>query len=315
MQRAGERARVSAQLIDATADVHLWAEHYDRDLRDIFAVQDDVTRRIVSVLQVKLTGVERERLGHGGTSSLEAHDCLLRGLERFWIYTRESTEEARVLFVRAVELDPNYAAAHTWLARALVFQWAVLWEPAPETLERAYEHARLAVDLDEHLPMAHSVMCWVQTWRRQGEAAIAAGWRAVALDPNNADAHLFLSCALSASGRGEEGLHYIEKGMRLNPHPSAFFYFALGQCYYVLEEYDKAIAAFKRGVELRIVFIPNHWYLCMIYTLLGRDEETKAERETLLMLTGGRKPFLQLMFIDEELVLRGHDLAQLAGLE
>jgi adenylate cyclase len=315
VHRAAERVRITVQLIDAASGAHLWAERYDRELKDIFAVQDDVTQRIVNVLQVKFAATARERMSHGGTVNVEAHDCLLRGLERFWKFTPESTREARVQLVRAVELDPGYAAGHTWLARVLVFRWIMLWDPNPETLERAYDHIRLAVDLDPKAPHAQAVLCWVQLWRKQGEAAIAAGWRAVHLDPNNADAYFFLSFALAVSERGEEALHNIVKAMRLTPHPSAFYQTALGLCYFVLEEYDLAIAACKRGVEVTIGSIPNHYWLCLIYTLLGRDEEARVEREELMELSGGRKPVIQHIWLNEDLGFRMHGLARLAGLE
>ncbi len=314
VQRSGERVRITGQLIDASSGAHLWAERYDRELKDIFAVQDDVTRRIVAVLQMKLASNEAERFGHVGTVSIEAHDALLRGLERFWVYTQESTGEALALFAKAVELDPRYAFAHAWLARTLAFQWIFFWDPRDEILERAFEHARTAVDFDPQMPFAYSVLGWVQLWRKQGEASIAAGWRAVALDPNNADAHLFLSMTLMAAGRGEEALHYIEKGMRLNPHPSTFYQLALGQCYFVMEEYDKAIAAYKRGAELTDAFIPNHFWLCVIYTLLERPDEARIEREKILALTAEHRPVIQEIWLDEDLRLRMLGLMQLAGL-
>jgi adenylate cyclase len=315
VHRAAERVRITAQLIDAASGAHQWAERYDRELKDIFAVQDDVTQRIVNVLQVKFAANARERMSHGGTVNVEAHDCLLRGLERFWKFTPESTREARVQLVRAVELDPGYAAGHTWLARVLVFRWIMLWDPNPETLERAYDHIRLAVDLDPKAPHAQAVLCWVQLWRKQGEVAIAAGWRAVHLDPNNADAYFFLSFALAVSERGEEALHNVVKAMRLTPHPSAFYQTALGLCYFVLEEYDLAIAACKRGVEVTDGSIPNHYWLCLIYTLLGRDQEARVERERLMELSGGRKPVIQHIWLSEDLGFRMRGLARLAGLE
>jgi adenylate cyclase len=314
VQRAADRVRITVQLIDTASGAHLWAERYDRELEDIFAVQDDVTRRIVNVLQVKLAADEQERIGHGGTVNVEAHDCLLRGLEGFWIFTPDSTSEASVHFARAIELDPGYAAGHTWLARVLVFRWIMIWDASPETLERAYDHIRIAADLDPKGPLTQAVLCWIQLWRKQGEAAIAAGWRAVALDPNDADAYLFLAYALAASGRGEEALYNIVKAMRLNPHPSAVYQTALCLCYFALEDYDLAIAACKRGIEVTSAFIPNHYWLCLIYTLLGRDAEARVEREKLMQI-GGRKPVIQDFFIDEDLRRRMHGLAQLAGLE
>jgi adenylate cyclase len=315
VQRAQERVRITAKLIDAASGAHLWAERYDRDLKDIFAVQDDVTRRIIAVLQVRLAGAEAERFGHEGTASIEAHDALLRGLERFWLYTQKAAEEARAWFAKAVEHDRGYAAAHAWLARALAYQWIMLWSSDPATLEQAFEHARTAVRLDDRLPFAHSALGWVQLWRKEKEASIGEGWRAVALDPNNAEAHVLLSVTLSAAGRAEEALHYVGKAIRLNPRPSAFYQFTLGLCHYVLEEYDRAIAALKRSAELAEAFIPAHLLLCGIYTLLERDEEARGERETLLALSGGRKPAVRSIWLDEELELRYQGLLQLAGLQ
>ena len=312
VRRCGQHVRISAQLIDATSSAHVWAERYDRKLKDIFVVQDDVTRRIVELLKVNIEGVEKRRNGSG--TPIEVHDCLLRGLERFWLFTPESTNDARARFAHAIELGAGYAPAHAWLARVLVFRWIMFWESVPESLERAYEHARLAVELDDRSPLAYSVLGWVQLWRKQGQTSIAAGERAVALDPNNADAHLFLSYSLSALGRGEEALHYIEKGMRLNPHPSAVYLSALAQIYVVLEDYDNAIAACRRGIELTDVFIPNHYWLCMVYTLLARDEEARVERDAVFALSGGRRPILQSIWLDEALLLRVEGLAQLAGL-
>jgi adenylate cyclase len=223
-------------------------------------------------------------------------------------------EEARVHFARAVELDPAYATAHAWLARTLTFQWVMYWDEKPETLERAFDHVRTAIDLDPKLPFAHAVLSLVETRRGRGEEAIAAGMRAVALDPNNADAHMYLSLALSACARGEEGLRYIEKGMRLSPHPSTLYQLALGLALCVLEDYEGAIAAFERGVRLCDVFYPNHYCLCHLYTLLGRDEEAKAERDKLLELTGGRRPILRVIWLDEELQRFSQELDRRVGL-
>jgi adenylate cyclase len=235
-------------------------------------------------------------------------------LARFWAYTPESAAEAGALFGRALELDPAFASAHAWLARTLVFQWVMFWDSQDGTVERALEHAHAAVDLGPQLPSAHAVVCWVQLWRKQTEASLAAGRRAVALDPNNADAHLFLSLSLSAAGRGEEALHLIEKGMRLNPHTSAFFQYALGQSFYVLEDYERAIAAAVRGVELLPAFIPNRYLLCIMYALLDKRPETHAERDAILAITRGRVPVVRPIWLDDELAARNRALLRLAGL-
>jgi tetratricopeptide (TPR) repeat protein len=158
---------------------------------------------------------------------------------------------------------------------------------------------------------------WVQLWRGQGEASVAAGWQAVALDPNNADAHLFLAFSLAAMGRGEEALYYIEKGIRLNPHPSAVYMLVLGLSHFVLENYEEALAAFKRGTELTPVFIPTQYWLCLSYSLLGRDQEARSVRDALLALASGRTPLIRSpggFWFTEELRQRTAHLAELAGL-
>lgn len=314
VQRSGEWVRINAQLIDTVTDAHLWAEHYDRELKDIFALQDDVTRCIGNVLQMQLADNKISRPGYVGTESLEAHDALLRGLERFWIYTPETNEEAKVHFANAVQHAPGYAAAHAWLARSILFQWIFLWDSRDEALEDALEHARMAVHLDPQSSHAYSALCWVQCWRKQGEASLDAGRQAVALDPNNADAYLFLAMILAVLGRGEEALHYIKTGLRLNPHPSSFYQAALGFCYYAQEKYEEAIAAYKRGAEVTDAFIPNHVWLCLIYKLLDREDEANIQREKVLALTGGRTPAVRAIFLDEKLRDRTSKLMQLTGL-
>lgn len=298
VRRVGHRVRIAAHLIDSASGAHLWADRYDRDLKNILAVQDEVARRIVESLQVKLVGIEADRLGHEGTSSLEAHDLLLRGRERLWHYSREVTAEAHAFFAKAVALDPDYAAAHAWLARTTVFQWVMYWT-GEDSLEVAYECANAAVSLDDNLPLGHAVLGWVQMWRKRSNEALSAGRHAVALDPNNADAQLFLSITLSALGRGRESLNYIRNAIRLNPHPSALYLMALGTSYYVLGQFDEAIEAHQRGVELQPRFAPNHQRLAITYLRLEREEEALAAWRTHLSLTNGRP--LRTIWIEETL--------------
>ena len=300
VQRAAQRARITAQLIDASSGAHLWAERYDRDLKDFFAVQDDVTRCIVAVLKVKLSGTEGGGRGYSGTANVAAQDSLWRGLERYWSYTQKTTEEALVHFERAIELDPGYAFGHAWVARALIFQWTQNWESHPEILEKAFEHACAAVDLDEHLAYAYAVMCWVQIWRQQGDAALAAGRKAIQLDPNHADAYLFLSFALVSANHYAEGVRYIKQGMRLNPHPSAFYQLVLGLCYVGLDDLDLAADTFKLGTELSAPFIPNHVWLCAAYKALGREEEARVEHDRVLKITKGVIP-PSLIWLDKRI--------------
>ncbi len=235
--------------------------------------------------------------------------------QRHWKYAPKFIVEARRHFTRAIELDPAYAAAHAWLARTLLFQWIMKWDADDRLRELAYDHAQRAVELGGNLSYALSVLGWAHLWHKRREPAITACRKAVALDPNNAEAHLFLSMCLSSAGMGEEALYYIEKGRRLNPHSSAFYEFTLGQAYFVLEDYEKAIAAFKRGRELSETFPPNHAYLCTTYALLGREDEMRETAQALLASMGGDKSkMITPPWLDADLATAYNHLLELAGL-
>ena len=315
IQRSGSHVRVTVQLIEAGSGGHVWSERFDTGVEDIFALQDEVTRSITRVLQVKLAPAEAELFGHEGTTSIEAHDALLRGLECHWKYTPKFIAEAQQHFSRAVERDPDYAAAHAWLARSLIHQWIMKWDNTPGLREQSMQHARQAVALNSRLPYALAVLGWVHLWCKQREPAIACCRQAVALDPNNPELLNFLSMALSSAGHGEEALFYIEKARRLNPHSSPFYEFVLGQAHFVLEDYNKAIAAFQHGCALSESFIPNHVYLCTVYALLGMEEQMRAKQQHVLALAGGdRIRMIEPPWMDERLAAFYEHLLQLAGL-
>ncbi|MGE0022891.1 MAG: tetratricopeptide repeat protein [Hyphomicrobium sp.] len=273
-----ERMRMSVNLIDTATDRSLWAERYEGSVNDIFRVEDELCRSIVRALPVEPTTSEAVRIGQLGTRSSEAHHQLLRGLEKYWLYTREACAEAQRHFARATSLDPHYATAHAWLARAYVFQTSVNWAPEPKTaIELAIQHARRAIELDEQLPLAHSILGWSLLESKDGENAISAGRRAAALDPRSAEAKLYLACILAATGHGEESLHNIETAMLLQPHPSACYFDVLGCCHFALGDFDRAIAAFRRGVEINPDFITCHYQLAVTHAIRGEQEAARAE--------------------------------------
>jgi len=273
-----ERTRISANLIDTASDHSLWAERYERNIRDIFSVQDEVSRSIVQALRVKLTPSESIRIGQQGTRNSDAHHELLRGLERYWLYTREACAEAQDHFLRATLLDPDYATAHAWLARSHVLQSSLNWAPdSKSAIEVAVGHARRAIALDDRLPLAHSILGWALLESSDGESAVVAGRKACALDPNSAEAKLYLSCILASTGRGEEALHNIETAMLLQPHPSSCYFDVLGCSHLALGNYDRAIAAFERGIEINPSFMLCHYQLAVTYGVCGRPDEAKAE--------------------------------------
>jgi len=286
VQHAGNQVRVATQLVDTQHGGHIWSDRFDRELKDIFALQDELTQNIVSVLQIKLDGAEAALFGVQATRSIEAHDILLQGIAQHRKYTQKSTNDAIVLYQKALALDPNYAAAHAWLARSLALMRSQLWTRDQVSLDAALLHARMAVELDPQSSYAISMLGWVQLWHKNREESIAECRRAVALDPNNAEAQLFLSTVLSAAGLGEEALYYIEKSKRFTPTSSPMHQMALGDCYYALSDYPKAIVAYELGCTMNPNFIPCQFFAMIAYELLGMESDVYKKYKILCGITG-----------------------------
>ena len=289
VQNAGNQVRVTAQLADTKNGGHVWSDRYDRELKDVFALQDELTQSIVSVLQIKLDGEEAALFGVQATNSIEAHDTLLRGIAAHRKYTQKTTNEAIVLYEKALALDPHYAAAHAWLARSLSLTWSQRWNADCAVLELALSHAERAAELDPQSSYAISMLGWVQLWRKNRDESIAECRRAIAIDPNNAEVQLFLSIVLSFAGLGEEALYYIEKSKRLTPTSSPFHEMAEGDCYYVLNDYPKAIAAYELGCVMNPNFIPCHFFALLAYEHLGMEDEVRNKFQILYKMTGDAK--------------------------
>jgi TolB-like protein/Tfp pilus assembly protein PilF len=278
VRKAGNRVRITAQLIDCSTGGHLWAERFDRELTDIFAVQDEVTQEIVSAMAVKLTADERERLKTKGPSNLEAYDYVLRGREMHRLYSKEGVAEAKVLFKRAIELDPRFARAFASLASAHVLEYVNGWyETVDRPLERAFELAQKAVSLDEMDPYAHHALGSTYLWKRQHDQAIVEHERTIALEPNFANGHAFLGRVLLYSGRSEEAIELINLGMRLDPHyPSSYLHF-LAQAYFEMGRYEEAAGPLKRRLIRNPGTDISRVLLAASYGHLGQVDKAKVE--------------------------------------
>jgi adenylate cyclase len=284
VRKAGNRVRITAQLIDATTGYHLWAERYDRELQDIFAVQDEVTQKIVAALQVKLTVGEQERVKRPPTTNLEAYDCFLRGLEHYSQRTQESNSHARRMFERAVHLDPHFAAAYAVLGLTYLAEIAFQWDQSPQVIDKLLSLAQQAVTLDDSQPIAHEALAYAYLGKKQHDQAIAAAERAIALDPNSADAYQTLGDILSFAGRPEEAVTLIEKAMRLNPRYTASYLWSLGQAYRLVSRDEDAIIALQRTVARNPDHITAHVMLAVSFMELGRVPEAQAEVAEILRI-------------------------------
>jgi adenylate cyclase len=318
VRKAGGRVRITAQLVDAGTGGHLWAERYDRDLKDIFALQDEVTQKIVAALAVKLTEGEEDRLARKQTDNLEAYDHTLRGLEYYFHFTEEGNAQARKMFQKAIDLDPGYALAHSRLGWTHVREWSLGWSQDPQSLERAFEIGQRAAVLDDSLPDTHSLLGEVYLWRKEYEQAISELEKAVNLDPNGADMLADLGNILSWAGSPEEAIGLVKKAMRLNPMFPTWYLWCLGHAYFLTARYDDAIATLKIVRNRNPDFLPAHVYLATSYLELGREEEARAEAaefqrlSSCLSLEGWRQ---RLPYKDQRVLERVFDALRKAGLK
>jgi adenylate cyclase len=318
VRKVKNRVRITAQLVDTTTGGHLWAERYDRDLRDILALQDEVTQKIVTALVVKLTEDEQERLVRKGTDSLEAYDYTLRGMNYFFRFTKEANARARQMFEKATDLDPKYALAHTWLGWTHWLDYSFGWSQNPKSLEGAFELAQRATSLDDSVSEAHALLGKVHLWKRQHDLAIAELEKTLSLNPNYADGLTGLGEALYFAGRPEEAIGLVKKAMRLNPKYPVWYLLNLGHAYFLTGRYEEAITTLKRVINRNPNFWPAYIYLAASYVELGQEEKSRIEASELLRinpnfsLEAGRK---RLPYKDKAVLEHLFDILRKTGLK
>jgi len=249
--------RITAQLVDAATGGHLWADRYDRDLTDIFAVQDDVTRRIVDALKVTLSPAEQARLAGSETSNVEAYDCVLRGRELLLGKTknRETFEQSTKFFMRALELDSGYSPAYAGLSIAYNFDYQNRWSDDPDSsLPLAKRYAEQAIEKNPKEPLARLVMSWAAIFEKDLDRAKSEAEIALSLNPNLAMACNTLGGIHAYLGRPLEAIPVIEHAMRLDPasNHQQYLHF-LGMAHLLAGKYETAAALLQQ----RILLVPG----------------------------------------------------------
>ena len=285
VRKAANRVRISAQLIDAKTGYHLWAERYDRDLKDIFALQDGITMKILIAVQVKLTEGQQARLFGKDTDNIEAYLKLLQGREYSNRFNRESNVLARQKYEEAIALDPEYAMAYLNLSATHLMDLLYGSSRSPKrSLGRAEELVQKALALDDSLAKAYSYLGRIYLTKRQHEKAIAEGERALSLAPNSAFVHAALAFSLYYAGRHEEAILLLKKAIRLNPIPRSWYLSTLGAAYRLTGRYEEAISAYKKALHRAPDSLFAHLGLASAYNLLDREEEARAEAEEFLRI-------------------------------
>jgi adenylate cyclase len=258
IRRAGQRVRITAQLIDTASGGHVWAERYDRDLTDIFAVQDDVTHRIVEALKVTLSPAENARLADSGTSNIEAYDYYLRGRELLGApvgigktKNREALEQSTKFFMRALELDPSYSLAYAGLSMAYNLDYQNRWSDDPDSsLPLSKRYAELAVEKNPKEPFARLCMSWAAIFEKDLDRAKSEAETALSCNPNYASAYAVLGTIHTYLGRPLEAIAMIERATRLDPAASKHYLHFLGTAYLLAGKYETAAVVLRRRVFL-----------------------------------------------------------------
>jgi adenylate cyclase len=278
VRKAGGRVRITAQLIDAKTGHHLWAERYDKHLTDIFAVQDEIAVNIVRAMQVKLTEGEQacEWLKHG-SSNIEAYEKGMKGMEYFRFFSPEGNVRAQQLFEECISLDPNYPGPHVMLGWTHLTDVMDGWSKSPEeSIIRSLEYAQKALFIDNSQADAYALLGNVYLFQRQFDKAIEEGERAVVLNPNGADYQVWLAMILTSAGRPGEAIDLVKKAIRLNPFAPNWYFYSLGNAFFVLGQYGEAAEAYQKAIQRSPDFLLVRIGLAASFGALGHEEEARA---------------------------------------
>jgi adenylate cyclase len=285
VRKAGDRVRITAQLVDAMTGKHLWAEKYDRDLKDILALQDEIMMKVIAALQVKLTEGEQALIVAGGTDNFQAYAKFLQGVEYVKRFNREGNLLARKMAEEAIDLDPNYPRGYRLLATTHWLDVSLGISKSPkQSLAKSAELYQRVIALDPTDAPAHGFLGMVYTLMRQHEKGIAEVEKAVALNPNAADAQCFFGYILHFNGRHKEAIEAIKKAIRLNPFPPNWYFQILGFAYCHAGMYEESISALKEALRVSPDNLFAHTRLTAAYSLSGREQEARAEAAEILRI-------------------------------
>jgi adenylate cyclase len=281
VRRAGGRVRITAQLIDGKTGQHIWADKYDRELKDIFSVQDEVTRKVVSELALALTTTESDYLPRKHTENFEAYDMYLRAKKEKQAIKKENALKAIEISRQVIDLDPNFAGGYQILSELLSRGIRFGWSGSPrEDLEKAFELAKKAVSVDDKFPVAYMALASVYLMQGKHDDALAAANTAATIVPGDSETMLWLGYYLQWVGRAEEAVAAVRKSIELNPmylsgrNPTYLDF--MGQVCFTAGLYEESISNMKKIIEKGGSTASRDPFLIASYSMLGRMEEAKA---------------------------------------
>jgi adenylate cyclase len=280
VQKSGDRIRVTVQLIDAETDRHIWAERYDRELEDIFAIQDEMTRAIVATLPGRVEAASHDRAKRKPTDNMAAYECVLAAKVLHHRSAREDNVEAQRLLDRAIALDRNYAHAHAWKACVLGQTWVYNWcADRDATFQQVAAELEIALALDDNDSDVHRILAALNVNREDHDKAAYHQERALALNPNYDLVVVQQGELLTWLGRPEEGIDWIKRAMRLNPYHPERFWNHLGRACYCAEKYAEAVAAFSRITRPDYT---HHAFLAATFAQMGNAVAAAAHAAEVL---------------------------------
>ncbi|MGD8641302.1 MAG: winged helix-turn-helix domain-containing protein [Gammaproteobacteria bacterium] len=276
VRRLSDKVRVNVQLVNVETGFNAWAQRYDRTATEMFAVQDNVTQRIVEALAVNITSQEKQRLAQRATDNLKAYDLFQEGQRISKASTKESNEQARAVYREAIELDPRYGRAYGALAITLADDFRRGWTDTPlETLDRALELAEQAVALDNTTPQTYWALAYVHLARKEYEQAEQAVSQAITIAPNYADGYGLLALIKVHLGQAQQAVEINTRAMRLNPYYTWNYLYTLGSAYYMLGDYQAAIDTLEQAQARNENAVHVKLYLAASYQMAGRHEDAR----------------------------------------
>jgi len=276
VQKAGDRVRITAQLIDAKTDYHKWSESYDRELTDIFDLQDEITMNILWAMNANVTHGEQAQIWSEGMKvGIKAYDAFMRGLEQFYRFNKEDNDQAKTNYQRSLDIEPS-AIVYAMLGFAhlvdLMYGWC---DSQMESFDKANKCAEAAHEMNKDVDILHMLLGYIYLYKGMHDKAVSEGKRAVQLSPNGAEAHVHLGAISNYAGNSNEAIRLIKKAFRLNPTPTSYYYNHLGTAYRSLQKYEDAITACESMIHMNPNSLPPYINLASCHSLLNQIDKAR----------------------------------------